>query len=270
MNRDGFISRTSRLTAIVYIIGAIIGLILSTGGLIGLWTTKAAFTTQVNEAVSLAGRALEASSGTVEVAGHVLDRTAENLKLIHQMIGDLSDTIGSSSGMLTNTSKLVGTDMVEFVKNAQTSLDSLQTSGKLIDDFLRVVSRVPFVGKQYQPEVPLEEGFARISRSMEPLDDTFLQMKTDLDRSSASAATLKVQLEQLNKQVDTIQTELDNGQKLVTEYKSILDRAQNRYDRFNQRLPGILNAVYLLITALLLWMLITQAGMLLHGWEMLR
>lgn len=259
----------SRLIGVIFVIGAVFGLIISIGGLILLWSTKASVTSQVTGTADLVGRTLKATSDTITVAGGTLDEAGADLTLIQGMLGDMAKTLGDSSGMISSTGDLVGTNMVDFVNNTKTSLVSVQNSAKMIDNTLATINSIwvvgPALGKGYDPNLKLQDSVANVSRSLDPLPDAFNKIKRDLDVSSANVATVKTEMDALVKQVDAIQSSLDEARQVVNEYRSIINNVQLRYDAFEKRLPAVITTFYLGLTLVLIWMFITQVGMLLHG-----
>lgn len=260
----------SRLSAVIIILGAVFGLVFSTAALVLLWTTRETVTADIEAMAALTGRTLDASYETVRVADRTLEQASQELELIETLTDNLGQVLDNSSDLISDTAGLIGTDMVGFVDNTQTALASVERSSGLIDDFLGVVSAVPFIGGRYRPEVPLQESVQRVSRSLDPLPEAFEQIRRDLDTASANAATLRGQVSALADQVGAIQTSLDDARSIVMEYQEILSDAQARFERFEARLPARINMVYWAATALLVWVLISQLGALLHGIALLR
>ena len=263
-------SRYSRLIGVIYIIGAVFGFIISLGGLMILWTTKAEVTAAVTEAVVLVGRTLAATHETIQVINQSLDQAGEDLDLIQGILGEVAGTLSESDGLLTDTSNMVGSELVSFVEDAQDSLDSVQVGARLVDDALRLVSRVPLLGVRYTPEVPLQESIAEVSRSLEPLPGSFGKIQSGLDTSAAHLATVQLDVERLADEIDQIDTSLSTAHEVSKEYNAILAEVQQRYDQVEERIPLALNLFYLGLTSILVWILITQTGMLIHGIELLQ
>ena len=159
--------------------------------------------------------------------------------------------------------------MVGFVNNTQTSLTSVQSSARVVDDFLGLLSSLPLIGARYKPDVPLEDSIALVKTSMDPLPNSLLKIQRDLDVAAANVATLKIEMDALAKQVGAIEESLSQARKMVDEYRAILSDVQTRYDRFQARLPVAITITYLGLTGLLTWILMTQIGMLINGIGML-
>ena len=59
--------RFSRLTGVIYVIGAVFGIIFSLGGLFFLWTTRTEVVQTVTGTAALVGQTLEATRETIAV-----------------------------------------------------------------------------------------------------------------------------------------------------------------------------------------------------------
>lgn len=257
--------RYDRLVAVIYIIGALFGIILSLGGAIGLWASKEKITGQVTEVVSLMGRTLDATRATIAVVNSSLDQSTTHLDLIHQMITDTAATLEDTDGLITETSSMIGEDMVLFVEDTQESLQTVQTSARFIDDFLRVVSNIPFIGRRYQPEVTLQDSVAEVNESLETLPESFGSIQRELDVTAANIQTMQIEFTDLAERVKLIEEELNEANEVAEEYRMILADVRTRWDVVEENMPAWLTTGYLALTALLIWIFINQVGVLIHG-----
>lgn len=267
MNRS---HRYDQLIAVIYIIGALFGIILSLGGAIGLWVTKEKITGQVTEIVSLMGRTLDATRTTVTVVNSSLENASGHLDLIQLMITDTAATLAETDGLISETSTMIGEDMVLFVEDTQSSLDTVQTSARFIDDFLRVVSNIPLIGRRYQPSVTLQDSIAGVKVSLDTLPESFGNIQRELDVTAANMETIQVEMTQLAERVSLIDEEISEATRVAEEYRMILADVRTRWDVVEENMPAWLNTGYLALTALLIWIFINQVGTLIHGIALLQ
>lgn len=261
-------SRFSRLTGVIFVVGALFGLLISIGGLYALWSTRESATGSIFEMVELTGQALDATRATIGVVNNSLDQAAQNLSLIRDIADDVAGTLNDSHDLIESTAGLIGNDMVGFVNDTQTSLASVETSARLVDDTLRVISSIPLIGPRYRPEVPLQESVAQVSDSLAPLPGSFETISRQLDVSAAHVATVRFEIETLAEQVDEIDQSITQAKEVVDDYSDVLDGMQARYDKAAGDLPLALDIIYIGLTTLLIWIFITQLGLLIHGLEM--
>lgn len=253
------------MTAWIYILSAVVGIILGVAGLVGLWTTRDRVYRQVMEIGDLADRTLEATKLTIDVAGRTLDQAAVDLDLIATLMDDLAGTLDNSGELIGSTADLIGEDMVSFVGDTQASLTGVQSSARFIDDFLGVISAVPFIGGRYRPEVPLQESVSRVNASLDPLPQAFEGIRSDLDTASANAATLQAEVEALGATVGDIETTISDARGVVDTYNEILADTQERFEVVRERVRTWANWVYTGLTAFLAWIVFSQVAALLHG-----
>lgn len=265
--------RFSRLTGVLYIVGAMIGIMISLAGVIWLWVERGDVVQSVTGTAELAGQTLEATRETIAVIGQSLEQAGADLETIEAMLMNASKTLEDSGGLIRSTGDLVGVDMVDFVGNTQASLASVQNSACMVDNVLGTLNRIPLIGpslgRGYNPEITLAQSFEDVSTSMDSLPDSLRKIRRDLDVAAANASTLQVEVETLSGQVAEIQTSISNARKVTETYRAILVDLQSRYDGFEDRLPAFLNAVYWGITVIFVWVFIIQVGMLMHGIQLL-
>lgn len=258
----------SRLTGVAYVVSAIFGLIFSIGGLAGQWITKPQVTDGIEGTIAVVGRSLTATTETLQIVTNSLEKASTNLEMIHGTLTDVSGTMESSKVMVTDAATMMGGNMVDIVHQTQTSLKSAGNNLKVVDDTLRLISRIPFIGANYQPDIPLQESFNQVSKTLDPLPASFTKMSGQLTTASGNIATLKGDLDSMAGQIAGIQDSISDAHKRADDYTGIIKDLQSRYDYFQSHLPLYINVFYIGFTGLLVWMLMTQLAMLLHGLEM--
>lgn len=264
----------TRTVGRIYLISAVVGLIFGVVGLIVLWGTRASVVRSITGSVALVGRSLSATETTMDVLDTSIQQANADLDIAQKMLADMSDTMDGSRGMIDRTADLVGGQLVVFVNNTRTSLDSVQTSANVVDNMLRTITGIPLIGpwlggQKYNPPVPLGDSVANVRKSMDPLPITLSGIQRDLKTSSGNVATIKDQVDALSKQVDSIRASITDARKVISEYRDVLREVQTRYQKLEKGLPLAINLVYILLTLLLLWMILSQVGVLMHGLTLL-
>lgn len=258
----------------LYTISGILGLLIGLVGLLVLWGTRPTVTHDINATVTLLGRSLAATEDTIAVVDTSIQEANIDLDMVQKMMSQMSDSLDSSRVMIDTTADLVGGQMVDFVDNTRTSLTAVQTSANVVDNMLRTITGIPLIGpwlggQRYNPPVPLGDSVANVKKSMDPLPDTLTGIQKDLKTSSGNVATIKGQIDALSQQVDGIRSSIADTQNVVNEYHDVLSVVETRFKLFEKQLPLAINTIYILLTLLLLWVVLSQAGMLLHGLDLL-
>lgn len=266
--------RFTRILGTLYLAGSIIGLLIGLVGLVALWVTRPVVVRSVTGSVALLGRTLTATQDTITILDTSLQQASADLDLVQAMMRDISGTLDNSRGMLDKTANLVGGQLVDFLKNTSTSLDSVQSSATVVDNMLRTITGIPLIGpwlggQSYNPPVPLGESVANVKKSIDPLPNTLSGVQKDLITSSANVAAIKGQMDTLTQQVGAIKTSVSQSRSVVNDYRQVLNELLSRYHILEQRLSLTINLVYILLTVILLWIIATQAGLLLQGLALL-
>jgi hypothetical protein len=262
----------SRLIGAFYLVGAIIGLVVSIGGIVLLWTTRADVTNGINDMVLVTGRTIDATRQTVLVANRSLNQASENLALMQTMLEGVAETLDESTGLITSTGQMIGTDLAGVVTEAQGSLAEVEDSARMVDDALRVVdttlsllARIPLIGPIYRPRTPLQESVISVTRSLDPLPASLARIRRELDTSAANVAVIRTEVALLAAEVGNIESSLEEARVVAEEYRVILVDLSDRLERFEQGLPLQLDIFYYAVTLLFASMLLTHAAMLIHG-----
>lgn len=268
--RTGF----TRLTGIVILVGALFGLVLSVYGLFGLWASKDRVAGGLIELVELTNRTVTATDNMLAVVADSLDQAGSSLVLMRGILDDTAETIGESTSVVETFTVLMGEDLPGFVRNTQSSLDSVQTTARLIDDMLGTITRIPllgpFLGSRYAPEVTLAASVSNVRRSLDPLPATFATLERDMDVANASLLTVQAEIESLSRQITDIDRSIERATLVVGEYQLILADLNERLGLVQARLPVLVDTTYLALTVVLIWIGISQLGALLHAVELLR
>jgi hypothetical protein len=237
-----------------------------------VWTTRPDVVLTVNEMVLITRRTLDATSHTVQVANTSLDKAGENLALMQTLLEGVASALDESTGLITSTGEMINTDLSGVISEAQSSLTQVEDSARMVDDALRVVdttlsllARIPLIGPVYRPRAPLQESVLSVTRSLDPLPASFARISRELDTSAANIAVIRTEVSMLAQEIGNIDSSLEEARSVADEYNLILLDLSNRLERLEQRLPNVLDALYLGVTLLLASMLVTNMAMLIHG-----
>jgi hypothetical protein len=164
---------------------------------------------------------------------------------------------------------LIGEDMVGVIDQTQASLVSASKSAKLVDDTLSVIGAIPFIGQQYQPEVPLSRSITEIAFNLGFMNTSLLEMQAGVQASGRKLDDVRWSVDNLSQQVAAIQPSIIQARVQILEYQLILTTLREKNDAFEKELPAWLNTFYTLATVVLVWVVFSQLGLLLQGWQLL-
>ncbi len=118
------------------------------------------------------------------VMGNVIDLTKTNILTIETTIDNLDETLISVSDSLDTSAVLLGDDLRQTIMETQTALSSASTSAKIIDNTLVFLASVPFIGVEYQPDVPLHTSLEQVAANLDDIPEFAGIDGTNFERSS--------------------------------------------------------------------------------------
>ncbi|MHB8112033.1 MAG: hypothetical protein ACYDHA_01055 [Bellilinea sp.] len=258
----------SRITGLVLIIAAVMGLGLSLAGLILLGGFSSRISANLLGALEYLDRALAISSDGLETAESSLQAADSALVSLVSTLDGVNESLQGMDPTLTALSTLLGKDLPGTIEATQDSLDSAQTSAKNIDNVLTSLSRIPFFGTLvYNPDVPLNETLGEISDSLNAIPRSLRDAKSGLDIADKNLTMITSDLGDIAQSTDQIGLSIADALLVIDEYQTLVADMQKRAKDFRQELPGQLRLATLAAALLLIWLAITQIGLLAQGAE---
>ena len=212
-----------------------------------------------------------------------LTSTTQNLKLTQTALGEAEIALGvaetfvqeAASGM-ENTSALIGSlsevvvsDLPEVIRESRRSLSAAEQGAAVIENVLygmNVISRL--TGVTYDPDVSLTDSFSAINDSLAPLpgklaglDETLTAAQENLDGLQTASLEVSGPLAESEAVLVEAQTSLED-------YTAMIDGLTLSVSDLQQRLPTLMRIAIFSLYFLLLWLAISQIGLLWQGWEM--
>lgn len=259
-----------RICGVMLLAAALLGTAISLAGLATVWRVEAQMVTGVQNGLDLLDRTLESTQTLLVVTESSLKRAEEDLVLLSEMSADAAATLETTTEVTTHLGDLLGKDLVAVVDETQKSLDSVKTSAKLIDDTLRLISAVPFVGAAYKPEVPLQESVEQVSASLDAVPVTLAAVQTSLLSTTSDTRSLKTDMHLLSKSLLQIKLKVSELKQVTGAYQTIVGEAQTNLKGVRGAFPTWARQASLGISLLLFWLLLSQPALLFQGLELLQ
>ncbi|NMC81158.1 MAG: hypothetical protein GYA59_17495 [Chloroflexi bacterium] len=259
-----------RICGVMLLGAALLGVVISLAGLVVVWRVQAQVVTRVQNGLDLLDRTLDSTGTLLAVAEDSLQRAEEDLALLSDMSAEAGLTLETTTEVTTHLGDLLGEDLTAVVTETQKSLDTAQTSAKLIDDTLRLVSAVPFIGAAYKPEVPLQESVAEVSASLDAVPKTLAAVQSSLLSTTRDTQTLQADLGLLSENLLEIQLKMGELKQVTGSYQQILGEAQADLQNVHRDFAGWVRGASLGISLLLFWLLLSQPALLFQGLALLQ
>ena len=259
----------SRTIGVLLIIAAIFGMAASVFGLYFTWTNIPQMEQGIVSGTAVLHDTISATDDLLTVVDDTLTTTSTIVSSIEKTMTGLANTVENTSIATLAVGGLVGEDIAGVIEKTQDSIMSAAKSIQLVDNFLRMASKIPFVGIDYEPDAPLGQRFEEIGESLTSVPDTLAQVQNDIANTSTNLDVVKSDIEEFGTAISEINTNLEDAQKVIADYHAILAQLDSSLTTLEENLPNILRLLAVAITALLVWLMFTQIAMLVQGFEIL-
>lgn len=259
----------SRIAGMILILAAILGLVVSVSGIVFLYQNKTLIENQLISIVDLLDQTMTITSDGFTVINDALGQAEESIGLMQTITEGVADTVGSTGPALDAIGTLVGKDIVGIMEETQTALDAAQSSALLIDDTLKFISAVPFIGAKYRPDKPLHTSLSEVSQSMDNMPKSLEAVETNLSSTVEGLALLEGGISDLADSIGAADKSLASAQTVITEYSGTIDSLQLSIKSVKDTLPGTLEKALFGLSMLFVWMGIAQLGLFTQGLDLL-
>jgi len=249
-------------SAILLILGALLGIFLAVGGTLYLWGNENRLNSQVTRGLDLIDNTLETSAEGLELLNQSLLRTTSTIALLKETSDELSSSLDSTIPIVEQMGTMIGEDMTTVVRDTQASLSSAQSSARLVDDTLRIITSLPLIGQRYAPALPLGESIGNVTESLEGLPDSFRDIQHQMNTAAGQLETIQSEVESLAENITEAENSITEAQGVIGEYESQVSTLQERMAGIRQNFPRWIRSFNWGITLFLIWMAIAQVGLI--------
>jgi hypothetical protein len=258
-----------RLIGSLMIIAAIISLLVSAFFLAQIWRLRQPATTRVVENLDL----LYATVVTMENSIILVDDTVSSLRASSESISEsaasVADTVNDTSMMADSFATLLGDDLTNTITNTQTAIISAQSSAVVIDNVLTGLASIPFIGIDYNPQVPLNQALRNISDTLSAIPPSLVQIQGDLESTSTDLSQLEANLKLISQDLQDILITIAEAQFVIDEAQIEITQLKTRLEYSRSAAPGWILALAWVLTFVIAWLSISQLGLLLQGFDVL-
>lgn len=254
-----------RLSLILMFITLVPGLVVGLGGLWAIWRMEGRVASALENTADLTLRALTTTEKALDAAASSLDEAQDNFTLIRGSVDEISDALLTTVSVTGQIGDLVGGELTAILADTRSSLEVVQSSARLIDDTLAVVTMLPFIGSRYAPEMPLEKSIGKVAASLDGIPASLIEVQNELQATSQSLSALQADIDQLGGELGNVEKDLETARQAVTEYQRILDEVIQRLTRIRPAIAGWVRAVAIGLSVLCVWVLLMQIALLLQA-----
>ena len=259
----------TRIVGIALIVAGLGGMVFAIGGLFVLVQVEKNILSAAQEQVGLMSQALSATRDGLDIADASLVQAVSTVKTLESTVAGIGTTVGSSVPAVDSVSTLVGVQLPVTIETTQQTLESVAASAKTVDDLLAVMSAVPLLGvSEYNPDVPLSQGFQDVAASLEGIPDSLRSTQEQLDTTSQNLVGLEGSFDTMASDIGQIATSIGSAQSVLEQYKGVVGQLQSSMSWIGGALPSWVNWLRLGLSLLLVWLGVAQFALITQGWEL--
>jgi ABC-type transporter Mla subunit MlaD len=242
-----------------------IGFLLSIFFAIEVWRYRVPVTNQLESGLQISSAVLQTTDDGLVIINQVVKSVYTSTQTLNNTTIALGQAMTNTSQFMGTAGTLVGVDLVYTITNTQSALDSAQASAAVIDDVLTTLSKLPLIGITYQPTVPLNTALGNVSASLDPVQQSLKQFQTDLQTTQNDMQLVGNQILGLNTQIMTINQNLAQAETTINNYRTQVSTLITSIDTAQSSLPKWITTVAWVLTLLIVWLVMIQAGTFLQG-----
>ncbi|OGO28786.1 MAG: hypothetical protein A2136_07460 [Chloroflexi bacterium RBG_16_54_11] len=259
----------NKVFAVVLVIVTVLGLLLSLFFLFQVWRYQKTVTQKLQSGAIQTAAMLKTTEEGLNVIELALQNVYSSTIFIDDSAKTLAQTLESSSQFIGSASDFMGDSLISTITNTQSAIDSAQASAVVIDNILTTLSKVPLIGIDYNPSQPLNVALGEVSASLDPLQGSLKSFQTDLEATQGNMEEFRGQILTLDQKINAINKNLETTQAVIDKYQQQIKSLQSWTDTAKESLPRWVNSISWLLTLVILWLILIQAGILLLAINML-
>jgi methyl-accepting chemotaxis protein len=255
---------------ILLIVAALAGLAISIVGIVGVWRVEQTMKAGVADTLDVLETTLNTTDDGLEIAGRSLDQAAASLSSLSTVFQTTGNSVRDSIPFLDTFGQITTQEIPETIQRTQTALQSAQSSAKVIDSTLQILTSIPFLPiERYDPEASLDDALGEASASLAPISDSLSLMSESVSNSADNLGAVAEQLDAMATNIGDIKSSLAEAKIVTTQYLEVISTLKEQLEAARNNLPGQLDVIAWFVTIALVWLGLTQIGLMMQGLEMM-
>ena len=259
-----------RISGLVLVIISIVSLIISSGGIVSLWTLKQNAVVAIGDAAALLTDTLVTTDKALTAAEQILEGTQGSIATLLSTTQAIASALRDSQPTLNSAARLLKQDFPSTIDTVQTAITSAAQAVKGVDDLLKQLARVPLLDLNYQPDLPLADSISGIGQTLSTLPGKLEEIGSGLDQLNGSLGVMANQIDGLGVTIRQIDTSMRDLPAVLRDYQRQLAQVLPVLQSIKTGVDQIISLVVLALTFILLWIVVVQIIVLVIGWRWLR
>jgi hypothetical protein len=254
-----------KIIGIVMVCIAIFGILLSSFLIYEVWHYRQPVINGLESGLDHASSLLQTTDEGLAVIDQVVSNVYTSTLYLNDATNALAQTMQSTTGFMDSAGTFVGEDLINTITNTQTALNSAQASAAVIDNILSSISKVPFIGINYDPKTPLNTAIGEVTSSLDPVQQSLKDFQMNLTNAQTNMQIVGDQLSGLEKKIVTINQNLAQAQTTISNYRSQVNLIKLSVANAKANLSAWITAIAGILTVIILLLVVLQIGLLLQG-----
>ncbi|MDO9086189.1 MAG: hypothetical protein Q7U53_08280 [Anaerolineaceae bacterium] len=258
-----------RFFGVSLVILSVIGLLFSIFALVQTWRFRLPVANQVYDSLIFAEKVVNTSSSGLAVIDSSLTNVRTSLNSLQDSTMLMAQSMEDTSNLIGSFSSLFKGDIKDTLESTKISVVAAQSSALVIDNLLFGLSRIPFLGIDYDPPKPLNLALKEIGETLTDMPESMDEISGNLTDSTSNLRSLKDGIDEIATGLESFQTDLTTAQNVIgdyqqnlTEIKSSLDNAQEKIFIWSVWIAIILSIITVSIG-------VVQVGAIFQGFDMI-
>lgn len=273
-----------KILGIIVMLAGILGLLLSLAGLGATWYYRPSMESAFNNILTTLSSSLDVSQEGLRVTEDALTAAVGSIDALQQTVKATAASLGSTQPVLEGITGFMGDQLPATLDAARSSLNAAQQGAQVVDNaiqslntFQSVISAIPIISA-FMPApppqttteegTPLSEALGDVSESLAGLPDLSAQLSVDLEAAAGSLTDVEGALNLMAENIGGITESLEGYLSMVQRSQASMKGLQSQLDLWQTNLPTLVNAIALVASLFLVWLLIAQIVIFTQGLEL--
>ena len=246
-----------------------LGLLISLLGLVAVFRFSGPVASSSEQALQVTLVALTSGQQNLDLALRALGEAQAALDATEAFVEGAGSGLKDTSALMGSLSDMMVGDLGQVIVESQHSLAAAENAAAVIEELLYGLNVISgLTGLTYDPDVSLTESFARMNESLDTVPRTLAELDESLSAARGNLDDSQASVVELTGPLNESAAVLIEAQASLETYSSLIAQLIQEIEDLQESLPLWIRAIVFSLYFLLIWLAITQVGLLWQGWEM--
>lgn len=259
-----------RITAIVFLLIAILGLAIAIGGIYYSGKVINDIGAGLETTMDLTLESLDTMTESLELTKNTIGQFGDSLDTVSQVAINVSQTISYTRPTVDQVTVVATQDVPASLETIQAAIPNVAEAAGVVDDTLRLLSAfklerqvfgIPLnfdLGINYEPENPLDETLLALGDGLEGVPEELRGLQPNMEAASENLAVIGQNLDVIGQDLDQMITFVSDFEILLDEYLSLIGDTKDLVNQTKDQLSEQIGTVKLFAAAVFIWLVLFQ------------